>query len=168
MAKKKKVEPEEDEFDNGDLDDFEEEEIEIAVPTLEKKPPAKEKEKLPPPEDILSDEVSMEDLAELEFEPEEEKPNYRFLDLKLIKGSKENDYELSIISQSHGFCNIFVKHLLKIKGVNIAAYKDTGLEPPTIFIRLEKGFNIKKILNQGIETLREEVISVEKLFQKLL
>ena len=169
MGKKKKVEPEEEDFDDDDLDDFENDEIEIAVPTIEKKPPVKEKEKAPPIQEIpLSEESDVEALEEFELEPEEEIPTYRYLDLALVKGTKENDYELSISGQSHGFCNIFVKHLLEIKGVNIAAYKDTKLEPSKVFIRLEKGYDIKKILNQGIEILREDVAGVEKLFQKLL
>ncbi len=169
MAKKKKVEPEEDDLEDDDLEDFEEDEIEIAVPTLEKKPPVKEKEKIPPDDEIPLGEISEgEALEEFDYEPEEEKPTYRYLNLYLDKGINENDYELKVEGQSHGFCNIFVKHLLTIEGVNIAAYKDTKLEPSKIFIRLEKGYNIKKILNQGIEILREEVAGVEKLFQKLL
>ena len=92
MAKKKKVEPKEDDFDDGDLDDLEDEEIEIAVPTIAKKPPAEEKEDIPPTEEILSDDLSaVEDIEELEYEfEEEEKPKYRFVNLTLDKGTNEN------------------------------------------------------------------------------
>ena len=65
--------------------------------------------------------------------------------------------------------NILVKHLLLIEGVNVAAYKVTNIEPPTVFIRLEnsKDYKIKDILYKGIESLRKEVIEVQKLFKKL-
>ena len=170
MAKKKKVEPNEEDFDDGDLDDLEDEEIEIAVPTIAKKPLTEEKEDISLVKEVPSDEISdMEDLEELDYEfEEEEKPKYRYLNLTLNKGPNENDYELNVEGQSHGFLNVLVKHLLQIEGVNIAAYKVTRIEAPKIFIRLENGYNIKEILHQGIENLREDVTQVEKLFQKLL
>ena len=170
MAKKKKIESKEEDFDDGDLDDFEDDEIEIAVPTIGKKTPKEDTEQIQPKPALSSDEASeVEDYEEFEMEyEEEEKPTYRYLNLILVKGPNENDYELKIEGQSHGLLNVLVKHLLQIEGVNIAAYKVTGLEPAKIFIRLEKGYNVKKILHQGIEALREEVAGVEKLFQKLL
>ena len=72
--------------------------------------------------------------------------------------------------QSHGFCNILVKHLLDTEGVNIAAYKVTGIEPPKIFIRLDnlKDYKIKDILHKSIESLRSKVVETQKLFKKLL
>ncbi len=53
--------------------------------------------------------------------------------------------------------------------VNVAAYKVTNIEPPTVFIRLEnsKDYKIKDILYKGIESLRKKVIEVQKLFKKL-
>ncbi|MFX1338060.1 MAG: RpoL/Rpb11 RNA polymerase subunit family protein [Promethearchaeota archaeon] len=87
--------------------------------------------------------------------------------MNLNIGFSENDYELQIEGQSHGFCNIFVKHLLSIEGVNMAAYKYTRIDPAQIFIRLEPGYKIKEIIQQGIESLREEVLDVQKIFKKL-
>jgi len=166
MAKKKKAKAEEDDSDVDDLGDFEDGEIEIAIPKTEKKPPIEDKIEDLDSTDIMGEEGLIEE--EFELELEEEKPTYRFLDLKLTKGVNENDYELAVEGQSHGFCNIFVKHLLNIEGVNIAAYKVTRIEDPKIFIRLEKGYKIKEILHKGIENLREEVLDVQKLFQKLV
>ncbi|MFX1554654.1 MAG: RpoL/Rpb11 RNA polymerase subunit family protein [Promethearchaeota archaeon] len=143
------------------LDD---EEIENIYPKLE------EKEEV---ESLLQSADETIEEEELEFELEEEArfPDYKYLNLRLIKGQGENDYELIVEGQSHGFCNILVKHLLEIEGVNIAAYKvSAGIEPPKIFIRVEnsKKFKIKDILNKGIESLREEVEEVQKLFNKLI
>ncbi|MFW9998842.1 MAG: RpoL/Rpb11 RNA polymerase subunit family protein [Candidatus Hermodarchaeota archaeon] len=163
MAKKKAVKPEEKEEE--EMDEFAEElledsEMDDIYPKLKEKKETKSKP------------TSLEetiDEEELEFELEEEArfPDYKYLNLRIKKGSGENDYELFIEGQSHGFCNILIKHLLDIEGVNIAAYKYTKIEPATIFIRLEKKCEIKDILHKGIELLREEVSEVQKLFKKL-
>jgi len=86
----------------------------------------------------------------------------------LKRGFRDDDYTLSVEGQSHGFCNIYVQHLLETEGVNSAAYKITRIVPPEIFIRLEDGYEIKKILYNAIEKLRAEVGKVEKLFKKLM
>ena len=158
MAKKKAVKTE-DELDELVDDILEDEEVEGIYPKLEKK---EEDESIPP-----SVEEAIEE-EELEFEIEEEPrfPDYKYLNLTLYRVQGENDYELMVEGQSHGFCNILVRHLLEIEGVNIAAYKVTGIVPAQIFIRLDKG-KIKDILFGAIESLREEVIEVQKLFQKL-
>ncbi|MFW9897858.1 MAG: RpoL/Rpb11 RNA polymerase subunit family protein [Candidatus Thorarchaeota archaeon] len=168
MAKKKaKKEPDENLED--DFGDLEEEELEILLPKLVKKTPKDKsdtEETISNASDVSEDEY--EDEIEFELEEKPEIPDYKYLNLKINKVVAENDYEIEVIGQSHGFCNIFVKHLLNIEGVNIAAYKITGLEPPKIYIRLEDKHKIKDILYKGIESLREEVVEVEKLFQKLM
>ncbi|MFX0023217.1 MAG: RpoL/Rpb11 RNA polymerase subunit family protein [Candidatus Hermodarchaeota archaeon] len=163
MAKKKATEKEED--DEEDLDEFmeellDDEEVESVYPKVEEK---EDMAAAPsPPEDIIEEE---------EFELEEEPlfPDYKYLNLELNKGQSENDYELIIEGQSHGFCNILVKHLLNVEGVNMAAYKATNISPAQIFIRLEndKKYKIKDILHKGIDSLREEVLEVQKIFKKL-
>jgi len=169
MAKKKKTKPKEEDVDDfGDFDDEDDGDIEIAVPKIKKDTPVEDEEPTPPPsEDVTMEEAIDEEDLEFELE-EEEGPIFKFLNLTLSQGSKENDYELKTQGQSHGFCNIFVKHLLDIKGVKIAAYKVTNIEYPQIFIRLNNGHKIKDILSKGIEALREDVGEVEKLFQKLM
>ena len=156
MAKKKAVKTE----DEDELDDFlEDEEIESVYPTLEEK---KEEESITP----LAEEIIEEEEFELEEEPRF--PDYKYLNLELSKGQGDNDYELLLKGLSHGFCNILVKHLLNIEGVNIAAYKFTNISPATIYIRLEDNYKIKDILHKGIESLRDEVLEVQKLFKKLI
>ena len=165
MAKKKTVKSNEEEDEIDEIDDnLLEGEIEGIYPKLKKKESEDQ-----PMEDAEMLESSEEEL-EYEMEEEIELPTYKYLDLKLNKISGSNDYELIVEGQSHGFCNIFVKHLLKIEGVNIAAYKVTGLESPKIFIRVEdsKKYNIIDILNKGIELLRQEVEEVQKVFKKLM
>jgi len=158
MAKKKAIKTVD--KDEDDLDDLlANEEIESVYPKLEVE---KEEESIPPSdEDIIEEE-------EFELEEEPRYPDYKYLNLELNTGVGENDYELLIEGQSHGFCNILVKHLLKIEGVKIAAYKFTNISPATIYIRLENKYKIKDILHKGIESLREEVLIVQKLFKKLI
>lgn len=162
MAKKKKVEPK----DDDDFEDIEEEEFESAYPEIEKKTP-EEQTNIKGPQPLPSEEDDEDEEFEYELEEEPEIPDYKHLNLILTSGLTENDYELKIEGQSHGFCNILVKHLLTIKGVNMAAYKYTRIEPAQIFIRLESGHKIKEIIHQGIESLREEVIEVQNIFKKL-
>jgi DNA-directed RNA polymerase subunit L len=162
MAKKKKAEPEE---DNG-FEDLEDDEVESAYPELGKKA-SDDLNKVEDAESFALEEE--EDIEEFEYELEEEPeiPEYKHLNLILNRGITENDYELQIEGQSHGFCNILVKHLLNIEGVNMAAYKYTRIDPAQIFIRLEPSHKIKDIIYQGIESLREEVIEVQNTFKKL-
>jgi len=164
MAKKKAIKKEEidqDEIDELVEDLLDDEEIESVYPKLEEN---KEVKSVPPSaEEIIEEE-------EFELEEEPRFPDYKHINLELIKGQGANDYELIIKGQSHGFCNILVKHLLKTEGVNIAAYKSTNIEPAKIFIRLEnsKTYKIKDILHKGIDSLRKEVLEVQKLFKKLI
>jgi len=158
-AKKKPADDLEDDFS-----DLEEDEIEIALPKIDKKIEKEDKEI-----SLDIDEITEEDYEqELEDEEKPEIPDYKYVKLNIHKGLSENDYELDLISQSHGLCNILVKYLLNTEGVKLAAYKITGIEPPKIFIRLENGQKIKDILHKSINSLLVEVVEVEKLFQKLM
>jgi DNA-directed RNA polymerase subunit L len=161
MAKKKAVKTEDKDDDEFMEELLEDEEVERVYPKVEEKGDV---------EPIATSEE--ESVEEEEFEIEEEPlfPDYKYLNLTLNRGQTENDYELIVEGQSHGFCNILVKHLLNIEGVNIAAYKATNISPAQIFIRLEnsKKYKIKDILHKGIESLREEVLEVQKTFNKLI
>lgn len=160
---KKKAEPKEEDLVADDNDPFDSEEIESHYPDLS--------DDSKPKEDSVSidvvDDEEEDDEEDYEIEPEE-RQSYKFLKLALKRGVRDDDYMLSVEGQSHGFCNIFVQHLLETEGVNSAAYKITIIDPPEIFIRLEDGYKIKKILYNAIEHLRAEVGEVEKLFKKLM
>ena len=159
MAKKKSVKPDEDLEE--DLSDLEDEEFESVYPEVKSK--AQDKVNDIDTETELEDE-DYED--ELEFEEQPEILDYKYLKLNLLRKGLENDYELEVIGQSHGFCNTFIRHLLNIEGVNMAAYKDTRIEPSRIFIRLDnKKYKIKEILLKGIESLREDVLEVQNIFK---
>ena len=161
---KKKAEPKEEESDTDVEDLFGDEEIENHYPDLSKD---SKNGKEASSEDLLG-EAEDDELEEgFEIDTGPELPDYKFLKLDMKKGARENDYTLSVEGQSHGLCNIFVQHLLKTEGVNSAAYKITIIAPPEIFIRLEDGYKIKKILLKAIETLRSEVTEVQKIFKKL-
>ena len=168
MAKKKgKKKP--NELIDDDLEDLEDEEIEISLPKIGIKTQDISElkgEPLSPTDDVIEKDYDAD--LELDLEEKPEIQDYKYLKLKIYRLTSEDDYEVDIIGQTHGFCNIFVKHLLNTDGVKIAAYKVTGIIPSRIFIRLEKGKKIKDILHKGIESLREEVLKVEKIFQKLM
>ena len=161
---KKKVEPKEEESDIDEEDLFGDEEIESHYPDVS--------EDSKNGNDAFSEDFSEEaedtELEEgFEIDTGPELPEYKYLKLDMQKGVSDNDYTLIVEGQSHGLCNIFVQHLLETEGVNSAAYKITKITPPEIFIRLEEGYKIKKILFKAIETLRAEVTEVQKIFKKL-
>ncbi len=160
---KKKAEPKEENLDTNDKDLIDDEEIESHYPDVSNDSKPKEESVAI---DVVDEEEEEEESYEVEPEPE---PTYKYLTLAMKKeGARDDDYVLSVEGQSHGFCNIFVQLLLETEGVNSAAYKITKLVPPEIFIRLEDGYEIKKILFNVIETLRVEVGKVEKVFKKLM
>jgi len=161
---KKKVEPKEEENDINEKDLVSDEEIETNHPDLSKN----SKNGIDAVSEDESEETDESELEEgFEIETGPEYPDYKYLKLDMEKGVSDNDYTLIVEGQSHGFCNIFVTHLLETEGVNSAAYKITKIVPPEIFIRLEDGYKIKKVLFKAIETLRTEVTEVQKSFKKL-
>ena len=167
MAKKKAVKTEEElEEDLDDIEDEFSDEDDDLKSDLSKPSEKPEKEVVPGSLDEDS-EIDEEEPYEIEEEPRF--PDYKYLDLKLTKALRDNDYELSVKGQSHGFCNMLVIHLLKTDGVNAAAYKVTNIEPPLIFIRLveDDKYKIKDILYKAIESMRGEVEEAQKMFQKL-
>ena len=171
MAKKKPIKPaaeEEEELDDLEDDLLEKDDLPSDYPKTSEAPEKDEASSLAGDVDTVEGEEEEEEPYEIEEEPRF--PDYRHLRLGLIKTLGDNDYELSVEGQSHGFCNIIVKHLLNIEGVKAAAYKITGIVPPQIFIRLEDSteLKIKEILFKVIESLREEVLEVQTLFQKLM
>jgi DNA-directed RNA polymerase subunit L len=167
MAKKKIEESEEEELSDLDDDISELEDEDIVLPKIEKEDPEKEEEVAETP--AVEFEAEDEDLDLLTDEqPELLVKDYKFIKPDIVKGVNEFDYELIMEGQSHGFCNILVKHLLKIEGVNIAAYKITNIDNPKIFLRIQEGYKVKDIIFKGIAALQDEVSSVEKVFAKLM
>jgi DNA-directed RNA polymerase subunit L len=117
------------------------------------------------PEDSLKEGITIEEEEEFKELPEEEEKFYKYMNVN-IKKIKDNDYELIIEGQTHGFCNIFVKHLLKVEGIGAAAYKSTTIEPSKIFIRTQNGYDVKDLIAKGLALLEKEVIKLQKLFHK--
>ena len=170
MAKKKKEESEEEELPDFEEDISDLEDEEIALPKIEKKEPEEEEEVAQTPAVSSETGEGEEDEYDLltDEEPEVIIKDYKFIKPNIIKGVNEYDYELIMEGQSHGFCNILVKHLLNIDGVNIAAYKITNIDLPKIFLRIQEGFQIKDIVFKGIAALKDELDSVEKVFSELM
>lgn len=159
MAKKKSEPKEEDEL--KELDDDLLEDVKSVYPSLGRKNGKIEEEE----QFIVEDDEVLEEEYEIELPKQ---PEYKYLNLTLSKGKKENDYKLAVEGQSHGFLNILVKHLLNIEGVKSVAYKVTRIDPPEVFIRMEDGYKIKQVLHKGIQSLRNDVNIVQKLFKTLM
>jgi DNA-directed RNA polymerase subunit L len=164
----KKTKKEKDEFDDNIPEDF------FGDSEIESHYPKVKKEEKPKPYPIGDEEgEDYGDLAEgsMEFEEEEETPeapSYKYLNLTIVQTENTNDYTVRVEGQSHGFLNVFVKHLLEVEGVKAAAYKVTQIDPPEIFIRTEDGYKIKDLLRKGIDALKKEVLEVENVFAKLM
>ncbi|TFF89862.1 MAG: hypothetical protein EU548_05960 [Promethearchaeota archaeon] len=166
MAKKKSSKNED--LDDEDFGGLDSDDLEIAIPKIGKKEGAAADE-----EGLEEDLDELEPSLEEEFEPlpeeEEELPTYKYLSVNEIKSKGNNDYEVIVEGQSHGLLNVLVKNLLKVEGVAMAAYKDNKLDLPTIYIRLTSDtLKIKDILYESIETLKNEVIEIQKLFKKVI
>jgi DNA-directed RNA polymerase subunit L len=168
VAKKKVDSKEKDELEDLDDNLFDDGDIESHYPDVGK---SKQDSAKKTPSDLIEDTQSLdeEDFLEEDFTIEETEPEitYKYLNLSINRGVTENDYSLKVEGQSHGLLNIFVKHLLDIEGVNTAAYKVTQIDPPELFIRIEKGYKIKDILHKGIDSLRNEISDVQKAFKKI-
>ncbi len=168
---KKKVGPKEEDSKLEDIEEdiFDKEDIDSHYPDVSDESVKKDEIPLAETPEQTEKGESEEELAE-EVEQAPELPEYTILKLNLISGPGDNDYTLTLEGQSHGFCNILVKHLLTIEGVIAAAYKITeiAISPPQIFIRLEDGYKLKKIFLNGIDALRNEVAETQKVFKKLM
>ncbi len=163
MAKKK---------NNESIDEFDElmdEDIQSVYPEIEEeKEKEKSEEKKEELEEIIEAEEELEDTLDFIMEEEEEVPQYKYLDIEIHHAEGKNNFEVVIKNQSHGFLNILVNHLLNLNSVAIAAYKKTNIDLPCIFIKIKEGYNIKEILREGIDSLRNEVLEVQKLFKNLM
>ncbi len=97
------------------------------------------------------------DLADIiseQLETEEVK-DYKYLKLMLEQLS-EREYELHIKHQSHGFMNYLVSKVIKCSGVDFAAYKNTSLAPPVLYIRIDGTKDIKNVLREAIKIMKTE------------
>ncbi len=98
------------------------------------------------------------DLAEIlteQLEEEEYVKDWKYLKLRLEQ-EETNNYYLHVEHQSHGFMNYLVSKVLKCKGVDFAAYKNTSLSPANIYIRTDGSRDIKVILKDTIKLMRTE------------
>jgi len=167
---KKKVGPKEEDSKLEDVEEdiFDKEDIDSHYPDVSNESVKKDETPLAETPEQTEKVESEEEEEEVEQAPE--LPEHTILKLDIISGPGDNDYTLTLEGQSHGFCNILVKHLLMVEGVIVAAYKITeiALSPPQIFIRLEDGYKLKKIFLNGIDALRNEVAEAQKLFKKLM
>jgi len=92
----------------------------------------------------------------LSEELEETQENYKHLQVNIISLGK-NEYMVIIRHQGHGFLNYFTSKILKIKGVEYAAYKVTNLDHPRIYIHTDGSKEIKNILKEAVKKMKIEL-----------
>lgn len=93
---------------------------------------------------------------------EDLRTGYKYLDVR-IDEVVQNEYKIAIYNQSHGFCNFLISKLLNVNGVLYAAYKKTSLEPASVDLRIEPGKDVKKILKDAIDKMRDDLKMMQKL-----
>ena len=102
-----------------------------------------------------SDDVFSEDLAErLSQELIEPQRDFKYLKISLEQEESGTEFYVHVIHQSHGFMNYLITKVLKCKGVEFAAYKNTSLEPPVMYIRTDGSKDIKNILKEALKLMR--------------
>ena len=102
-----------------------------------------------------SDEVSPDDLAErLSEELAEPQRDFKYLKISVEEEKNGTEFYVHIRHQSHGFMNYLVTKVLKCKGVEFTAYKNTSLEPPVLYVRTDGTKEIKNILKEALKLMR--------------
>ena len=102
-----------------------------------------------------SDDVSSEDLAErLSQELIEPQRDFKYLKISVEQEENGTEFYVHVIHQSHGFMNYLITKVLKCKGVEFAAYKNTSLEPPVMYVRTDGSKEIKNILKEALKLMR--------------
>ena len=104
---------------------------------------------------ITSDDASSEDLAErLSQELIEPQRDFKYLKISVEQEENGTEFYVHVIHQSHGFMNYLITKVLKCKGVEFAAYKNTSLEPPVMYVRTDGSKEIKNILKEALKLMR--------------
>ncbi|QEE14257.1 RpoL/Rpb11 RNA polymerase subunit family protein [Promethearchaeum syntrophicum] len=102
-----------------------------------------------------SDDTSSEDLAErLSQELIEPQRDFKYLKISVEQEENGTEFYVHVIHQSHGFMNYLITKVLKCKGVEFAAYKNTSLEPPVMYVRTDGSKEIKNILKEALKLMR--------------
>jgi DNA-directed RNA polymerase subunit L len=93
----------------------------------------------------------------------DDQETFRHVKVQIFELAK-NEFKVVIVNQSHGFCNFLVSKVLNIPGVLYAAYKLTSLEPAMMNIKTDGSKDIKKILREATEKMRDDLKILSKLF----
>lgn len=104
---------------------------------------------------IISDDGSSEDLAErLSQELTEPQRDFKYLKISIEQEENGTEFYVHVIHQSHGLMNYLITKVLKCKGVEFAAYKNTSLEPPVMYVRTDGSKDIKNILKEALKLMK--------------
>ena len=129
--------------------DFGDEEFEI--PSTPRQPaPAPKGSPIVLAKDDIADKLTEQ------LEEEESKKDYKYVGLSISEDAP-NEWTMYVKNQGHGFCNYLVSKILKIKGINYAAYKLTSLEPAKFLIRSDGTKDIKGILKEAVKLMQIEI-----------
>ena len=101
---------------------------------------------------------SQNDIAEnlsMQLEGEYESKNYKYLELSILQ-STDNEFDVIIKHQTHGFLNYMVSKIIQCKGVAFVAYQHLSIADPKIYIRTDGKRDVKDILKEAIKYARTE------------
>ncbi len=117
------------------------------------------------------------------FEGEEEGESFDFMEDSFIEDSVanepfkhlsveleeriEDDYTFRIYWQSHGFLAWLSDHILKHPDVIYSAYKNSSLDEPLLIIRLEEGKDIRDVMGDCINKMKQETTNFSATVEKL-
>ena len=99
---------------------------------------------------------SQNDIAEnlsLQLEGEYAQKAYKYLELAILQNS-DNEFDVIIKHQTHGFLNYMVSKIIQCKGVAFVAYQHLSIADPKIYIRTDGKREIKDILKEAIKYAR--------------
>lgn len=105
------------------------------------------------------------ELAPTKKEPEIIKKDYKYLKASLISHTG-NIFKIQIEGESHSLLNNLCNNLLKIKGIEYAAYKETSIEPAVLTIITDGSIDLRKTLKATTSEMKKEFIELKKLVSK--
>ncbi|MHA1681117.1 MAG: RpoL/Rpb11 RNA polymerase subunit family protein [Promethearchaeota archaeon] len=122
-----------------------------------------------------SDELSGELLEEEVHEPivyidnsmdPEEEASRALRKLFVKEGGKISNDEANLIvtDESHGFCNVIKRYLLKNEHVLFASYKKIFYQDPTIFLNTDGKVAALDVVVEAADTLYVDLSEMDKLF----
>lgn len=93
------------------------------------------------------------------------KKDYKYLKARLISHTG-NIYKIQMEGESHSVLNNLCTNLLKTKGIEYAAYKETSIDPAVLTIITDGSIDLKKTLKSTTSEMKKEFVELKKIVSK--